>query len=119
MNKTLLYVGIIALLVGGFVGYQIAPDQQSYNPGQLGAITVPTQSTTTYGTALQESLLYQWQWNVVESLARVRQPLSGLVVTSTAPLTFASLSAGTSTASNTTTTLGGIAAALGDWVLIT
>lgn len=78
MNKNLILIALVSLLVGGFGGYQLAPDGNQ--PASLfGAITVPSQSTTTHGTALQSALLFQWESNVVDSLRNVRAPLAGLI----------------------------------------
>ena len=64
MNKSLFAVGLIALLVGGFIGYVLHPSTPESGGLSLGAITVPTISTTTHATALHDSLLFQWESNV-------------------------------------------------------
>lgn len=119
MNKNFpIVIAIVFLIVGGIVGYVIKPASSPATPNiNLGAIAIPSNSTTTYGTALQESLLYQWQYNVVNSLANVRASLAGVSQGTTASLNFPSL-ATSSLGIATTTTVTDLAAAAGDIVLV-
>lgn len=123
MNNKLIIVALVSLLAGGFGGYQISMNnnQSPLPSGLLGAITIPSQSTTTHGTALQSSLLFQWQSNVVDSLSNVRAPLANLRTAAVASnfMSLASSGAAVSVgAPNSTTTAITVAqAAIGDWCL--
>ena len=77
------------------------------------ALTVPAVSTTTYGTGQQSSLLYSWQFNVVESLTDIRNSLRGVSSTDVT-INFTAINATSSI--TTTTALSGVVA--GDFVLI-
>ena len=111
-------VAVVLAFGAGFGFGFFANKPVKETPPLGGPITVPSVSTTTHGTAQQSSLLYQWQFNVVESVARAHHPLRN--VTSTAvTLNFPSLDehASTTASSNVTTTaLNGAVA--GDLVLI-
>ena len=86
MNEKSLFVSIAALVIVaasafGF-GYYFSKPSAGTDVPPLGAITVPSVSTTTHGTALQSSLLFQWQSNVVSSLSDIRENAAALLTTS-------------------------------------
>ena len=122
MNEKSLFVSIAALVIVaasafGF-GYYFSKPSAGTDIPPLGAITVPSVSTTTHGTALQSSLLFQWQSNVVDSLRNVRAPLA-LVSSTNVTLDWPALpeSGASSTVANVTSTaFTGVAA--GDFVLV-
>ena len=74
MSKKIVLVSVaVAFLLGGILGFLVrGPGEQPWRLPLGAAITVPTISTTTHGTANQSVLLYQWEYNVVESISPFR-----------------------------------------------
>ena len=108
MNTKLLSVLLVcAVLVGGILGFALRGSLSNNQvDGLLGAITVPSVSTTTHGTALQSSLLFQWQVNVAQSLNDLRIAIGGgsTLATTTASIGFPTLGPmGTTTSTASTT----------------
>ena len=109
MNEKSLFVSIAALVIVaasafGF-GYYFSKPSAGTDTPPLGAITVPSVSTTTHGTALQSSLLFQWQSNAANTFNRLN--LVANYVSSTAvKLNWPSLADGgaSSTIANVTST---------------
>ena len=121
MNKNILVSLLVGMVVGLVGGYSLLrlPVQQpkESNYQDLGAITVPSQSTTTHGTALQSSLLFQWESNAQGTMSDLRAPMAFVSSTSA---TFklpalGTISTTTSTAATSTAFTGAVA---GDFVLV-
>ncbi|HJZ12708.1 MAG TPA: hypothetical protein VJ521_11190 [Acidobacteriota bacterium] len=113
MNKNIIIAVLVSLFVGGLTGYFIAPDAPSV---PLGVISVSTTATTTHGTALQSSLLYNWQFNAVESLRNIRAEVNG--ITSSTSMNGGTLGvAGLSTSTASTTITGYTGVSVGDFVV--
>lgn len=123
MNTKLLSVLLVcAVLVGGILGFALRGSLSNNQvDGLFGAITVPSVSTTTHGTALQSSLLFQWEQNVAQTLADLRAVNGGFSTTtpSIGFPTLGNIGAATSTASTTISLIinGNGALNAGDFVL--
>lgn len=122
-NIALVFViGAVLGVAGGYFFFRAPVAEKAV----FGAISVPSVSTTTHGTALQDSLLYQWQYNVVETLSGNRAPLVGAISYSSSTFTLPTpqgLVAGGGIATTTISSSTGGASALatavqGDFVLV-
>lgn len=111
-NTTKFLIGLVVVaFVAGFVGYFAGNTSGTNNVlHQLGA------TTSTYNTALQQIPLYNWQVDVVNSLAALRAPLSGVTASTTASITFPAVSS--TTTQGTTTVITGLAASNGDFIFV-
>lgn len=102
MNKSLFVVAVIALVLGGLVGYALH-----------GSVGGPGGTTTNYQSALSQAALYNWESSAATDLANLHGG-----ATTTAAIDFPNLTNASGTSAQSTTTVPGIPGSLGDVVFV-